>query len=56
MLRSDYGTENCSLARAQIAMRLNHSDALSGVKSFIDGPSPANIVIVAIKIIMLLQV
>ena len=44
LLRCDYGTENSSLAKGHIAMRLQHDDTLSGEKSFIYGPSTANIV------------
>ena len=44
MLRSDYGTENSSLACIQIAFRYYHDDDLAGGKSFIYGPSKSNIV------------
>ena len=46
------GTENASLAKSQIAFRMNHGDDLSGEKSFIYGPSTANIVGCLIEIIL----
>ena len=44
MLRSDYGTENASLASIQIAFRYYHDDGLAREKSFVYGPSKSNIV------------
>ena len=44
ILRSDYGTENCNLAALHIAFRYHHDDNLAGEKSFIYGPSKANVV------------
>jgi len=44
LLCSDYGTENVSLAKARIAMRMSHDDSLAGKKSFMYGPSSANVV------------
>ena len=44
VLRADLGTENCSVAKIHIAFRMNHNDSLSGNRSFIYGPSTANIV------------
>ena len=44
MLRYDYGTENCDMAAIQIALRSMHNDELNGSKSFIYGPSKANVV------------
>ena len=44
VLRCDYGTENATIAQIQIAFRMNHDDSFAGVKSFIYGPSSANIV------------
>ena len=44
MVRADHGTENGLVAKCQIAFRINHEDCLSGTKSFIYGPSTANIV------------
>ena len=44
MLRSDYGTENPSVATAQIAFRMNDQDTLAAEKSFVYGPSPANVI------------
>lgn len=44
ILRSDYGTENCSLATIHIAFRYNHDDAMAREKSFMYGPSTSNIV------------
>ena len=35
MLRSDYGTENPSVATAQIAFRMNDQDTLAAEKSFV---------------------
>ena len=49
ILRSDYGTENCSLAAVHIAFRYYHDDSLAGQKSFMYGPSKANVVSHAIK-------
>jgi hypothetical protein len=43
VIRSDHGTENGDVATAQIALRLHHTDSLSGDKSFIYGSSPSNI-------------
>ena len=43
-MRADHGTENCSVAKMHIAFRLNHQDSLAAARSFIYGPSTANIV------------
>ncbi|XP_065901982.1 uncharacterized protein [Dysidea avara] len=43
LVRADHGTENCAVAKIHIAFRMNHTDRLSGSKSFIYGPSTANI-------------
>ena len=42
-LRSDYGTENCSVAALQIAFHLKNCSGLRE-KSYIYGPSKSNIV------------
>jgi len=42
--RANHGTENCGVAKVQIAFRMDHDDSLSGSKSFIYGPSTANTV------------
>ena len=34
VVRADYGTENCVVAKIQIAFRMNHLDSLSGQRSF----------------------
>ena len=44
MLRSDYGTENPSVATTQIAFRMNDQDTLAAEKTFVYGPSPANVI------------
>jgi len=44
IVRADHGTENAIVAEMPIVFRLNHTDALAGPKSFIYGPSTANIV------------
>ncbi len=44
VVRGDCGTENCIVAQIQIAFRMNHDDDQSKEKSFIYGPSTANIV------------
>ena len=44
ILRADHGTENVIVAQLQIAFRMEHNDRLAGAKSFIYGPSTANIV------------
>ena len=44
VVRADYGTENCGVAKVQIAFRMGHDDSLSQSGSFIYGPSTANIV------------
>ena len=44
LLRCDYGTENVNLAAIQIAFRMDHKDSRESEKSFIYGPSTANIV------------
>ena len=44
IVRADHGTENCGVAKVQIAFRMGHNDCLSGSKSFIYGPSTANTV------------
>lgn len=50
VLRSDLGTENCGIAKIHIAFRMNHTDSLSGDKSFIYGPSTANTVSISLNI------
>ena len=42
VVRADYGTENCVVAKIQIAFCMNHPDSLSGQRSFFYGPSTAN--------------
>ena len=44
ILRSDYGTENASLAAIQMAFRFNDNDEMAGEKSFMYGPSKSNII------------
>ena len=44
IIRSDCGTENTSLAAAQMALRHGHDDAFSGEKSFRFGSSTTNTV------------
>ena len=44
ILRCDKGTENSVLAACHMAMRHNHSDGVSGEKSFRYGPSTSNTV------------
>ena len=44
VVRSDYGTENCVVAKLQIAFRMHHTDSLSGERSFFYGHSTANTV------------
>ena len=44
ILRSDYGTENATLATIHVTFRLQHSDSLAGEKSFMYGSSKSNIV------------
>ena len=44
IVRSDYGTENSSLASVQIALRYHHEDEFAKEKSFIYGQSKSNIV------------
>ena len=44
IIRSDCGTENTSLASAQMALRHEHDDAFSGDKSFRFGSSTTNTV------------
>lgn len=44
VVRADHGTENCCVAKMQIAFRLHYNDSRSGNKSFIYGPSTANTV------------
>ena len=44
IVRADHGTENALVAEMQIAFRFNHTDSLAGEKSFLYGPSTANIV------------
>ena len=44
IVRADLGTENCLVAKVQIALRMHHSDVHAGKQSFIYGPSTANIV------------
>ncbi|XP_065887587.1 uncharacterized protein [Dysidea avara] len=43
VVRADHGTENCLVAKCHIAFRMDHEDCLSGARSFIYGPSTANI-------------
>lgn len=38
------GTENVLTGSAQIALRLNHTDAMAGAKSFMTGASVHNVV------------
>ena len=45
VIRSDYGTENCIVAKLQIAFRMHHNDSLSAEHSYIYGPSTANTVL-----------
>ena len=40
----DHGTENSVIAKMHIAFRMHHEDSLAGSKSFMYGPSTANIV------------
>ncbi len=42
-VRADCGTENCVVAKAQIALRMFDTDEY--MQNFIHGPSTANIVI-----------
>ena len=44
VLRSDYGTENSTLAAVQIALRYDHEDTLARDKSFLYGSSKHNVV------------
>ena len=44
ILRSDYGTENATLATIHVTFRLQHSDSFAGEKSFMYGSSESNIV------------
>ena len=44
VVRGDCGTENCIVAKVQIAFRMHHTDDLAGIRSFFYGPSTANIV------------
>lgn len=44
VVRADHGTENSTTAKVHIAFQMNHRDNLSGPRSFIYGPSTANIV------------
>ena len=44
VVRADHGTENCVVAKLQIAFWFHHGDHLAGSKSFINGPPTANIV------------
>ena len=44
VVRGDCGTENCRTAKIQIAFRMHHDDDRSGEKSFLYGPSTANVV------------
>ena len=43
-VRADYGTENCLVAKLHIAFHLAFEDQSTAIKSFIYGPSTANIV------------
>ena len=43
IVRADFGTENCLAAKAQIAFRLHETDSYGGERSFIYGPSTANV-------------
>ena len=45
VIRSDYGTENCIVAKLQIAFRMHHNDSLSEEHSYIYGPSTGNTVL-----------
>lgn len=49
------GTENVLTGSAQIALRLNHPDAMAGAKSFMTGASVHNVVcskvVLAIKLL-----
>ena len=44
LIRSDHRTENCAIVKIHIAMRMFHNDERCGRRSFIYGPSTANIV------------
>ena len=44
MIRSDCGTENCSLATCHMMMRHHHNDEFSGEKSYRYGSSATNTV------------
>ena len=44
IVRSDYGTENTTLAACHMALRHEHDDEFSGEKSFWFGPSTTNTV------------
>ena len=44
VLRADHGTENSVIAKMHIAFRMHHGDSIAGSKSFMYGPSTANIV------------
>ena len=43
-VRADYGTENCVVAKLHIAFHLAFEEQSVAMKSFIYGPSTANIV------------
>jgi len=49
-IRADYGTENCLAAKLQIGFHLTFEDEDAAAKSFIYGPSTANIVKICICI------
>ena len=44
IVRSDCGTENCSLAACHMALRHEHDDEFSGARSFRYGSSTTNTV------------
>lgn len=44
IVRSDYGTENCLLASAQMALRHDHHDIFAGSSSYRYGKSTTNTV------------
>ena len=44
VVRADYGTENCTVAKIHLAFQMNNVDSLAASKGFIYGPSTANIV------------
>ena len=44
IVRADFGTENTQIGTAQIAFRIDHTDDLTGSKSFMQGASVRNVV------------